>query len=53
MEEPQDEERIVQHKDSIFMLMMSKDDNLLLQMGGLIHALLENCPKFVTEEIQA
>ena len=41
----------VQHKSSIFMLMMAKDDNLLLQMGGLISSLLDK--KFLTEELKA
>lgn len=35
----------------IFMLMMSKDDNLLLQMGGLISVLLE--ARFLTDELKA
>ena len=41
----------VQHKSSIFMLLMAKDDNLLLQMGGLISSLLDK--KFLTEELKA
>ena len=34
----------------IFMLMMSKDDNLLLQMGGLISALID--ARFLTDELK-
>ena len=33
------------------MLMMAKDDNLLLQMGGLISSLLD--AQFLTEELKA
>ena len=33
------------------MLMMSKDDNLLLQMGGLITALTD--ARFLTDELKA
>ena len=34
------------------MLLKSKDDNLLLQMGGLFYTLLANSQKFLTQEIQ-
>lgn len=40
----------VSHKSSLFMLMMSKDDNLMLQMGGLI-SILADCP-FLTPELK-
>ena len=41
----------VEHKMQIFMLMMSKDDNLLLQMGGFISALLD--AKFLNDDLKA
>ena len=41
----------VQHKSSIFMLMMSKDDNLLLQMGGFISSVID--ARFLTPELKA
>jgi len=40
----------VSHKSSIFMLMMSKDDNLMLQMGGFISVLVD-C-KFLTSSLK-
>lgn len=46
-----DEEQVpVNHKQTLFSLMMSKDDNLLLQMGGLTQALLDS--DFLTEEMK-
>ena len=41
----------VQHKSTIFMLMMSKDDNLLLQMGGFISSVID--ARFLTEELKS
>jgi len=41
----------VQHKSSIFMLLMAKDDNLLLQMGGLISSLID--ARFLTPELKS
>lgn len=40
----------VQHKSTLFMLMMSKDDNLMLQMGGLISTLADS--SFLTPELK-
>ena len=51
-EGPSAEELVeVAHKSSIFMLMMSKDDNLMLQMGGLISSLTH--ARFMTNELRA
>ena len=41
----------VPHKSTLFMLMMSKDDNLLLQMGGLISSLID--AQFLTDELKS
>ena len=48
--EDEDELVDVPHKSTFFMLMMSKDDNLLLQMGGLIQVLTG--ARFLTDELK-
>ena len=40
----------VQHKKTLLMMMMCKDDKLLLQMGGLLHIVTQNASNFLTEE---
>jgi len=51
LEDSSDQELIeVSHKSLIFMLMMSKDDNLMLQMGGLISVLVD-C-RFFTPDLK-
>ena len=50
MAEDEDELVEVPHKSTFFMLMMSKDDNLLLQMGGLIQVLTG--ARFLTDELK-
>ena len=42
----------VTHKNTIFTFMMSKDDNLMLQMGGLISTLFDNA-RYLSEESKA
>ena len=42
----------VTHKNTIFNFMMSKDDNLMLQMGGLISTLFDNA-QYLSEESKA
>ena len=52
MEVAEDEDELVEvpHKSTFFMLLMSKDDNLLLQMGGLIQVL--SGARFLTDELK-
>lgn len=42
----------VQHKMTLLMFLMSKDDNLLLLTGGLIFTIL-NCSEYIDESLRS
>ena len=42
----------VQHKQTLLMMMVCKDDKLLLQMGGLIQVIMHNCGDYLSPEVK-